>query len=175
MNDQPITTAIGQGPCPSFWILSSRFLGEYLEKIRRAVELLDDDDVWWRPAQGNSIGNLLLHLCGNLSLWLGQGIGGVPYDRDRWGEFTAERSASGADLLDELESVVERCRKTLEDRDREPLDTALEVQGYKTNPLGVVYHAVEHMAYHTGQILFAAKHLVGDRQTIELYPQHRGE
>lgn len=176
MSHRSVATALSQGPCPSFYALASRYLGEYLAKIEVAVELLDDDQVWWRPAGGtNSVGNLLLHLAGNLSLWLGQGLDGVPYARDRAGEFAAERTLGRGELVARLAAVVARCQGILAGRDGEPLARRIDVQTYETDALGVVFHAVEHMSYHTGQIVWIAKELGAGREPLEFYPRHRAE
>ena len=40
---------------------------EYRTKIRLAVNALPEDSLWWRPNdESNSVGNLLLHLAGNV-------------------------------------------------------------------------------------------------------------
>jgi hypothetical protein len=45
---------------------------EYPAKLRLAMAALPDDQLWWRPNNGsNSVGNLLLHLNGNLRQWIG--------------------------------------------------------------------------------------------------------
>lgn len=176
MTTEPVRTALSHGPCPSFPKLAARYLEEYLEKIRRAVDLLDDDQVWWRPApDSNSIGNLLLHLAGNLSLWLRAGLGGDAFERDRAGEFAADRTHGSEELMRRLSTVVARCREVLDGLDGEALDRPVEVQGYRSDVLGVVFHAVEHMSYHSGQILTLAKQLRGAGHGIEFYPRHRGE
>ena len=49
---------------------------EYLSKIERSLEYLTEEDIWWRPNEAsNSIGNLLLHLCGNVTQWIISGVG----------------------------------------------------------------------------------------------------
>ena len=59
-------------------------VGEYFPKIRRCVEGLTDEDIWWRPnPASNSIGNLILHLAGNVRQWVVSGIGGAPDERKR--------------------------------------------------------------------------------------------
>lgn len=176
MSTEPVRTAISRGPCPSFPELAARYLEEYLEKIRRTVELLDFEQVWWRPApDANSIGNLLLHLAGNLSLWIRVSVGGAVYQRHRSAEFAADRSHDAEEMLGDLETVVGRCLEILRALDEETLASEVEVQGYHCDVLGAVFHAVEHMGYHTGQILILAKHLRGADHGIEFYPQHRGE
>jgi hypothetical protein len=63
--------ALAQGPAGSFQELCARYLVEYSDKIRLGVSRLTEDQVWWRPAAGaNAAGNLILHICGNLSLWI---------------------------------------------------------------------------------------------------------
>jgi uncharacterized damage-inducible protein DinB len=176
MSASPVQTALSQGPCSSFHLLAARYLEEYLGKIHHAVSLLDEEQLWWRPAPGtNSLGNLLLHLTGNLSLWLGQGLGEVPYARDRAGEFTAERSQGREALLGGLTQAVAECRRILTEEDGKALDRPVDVQGYQADALGVIFHAVEHMSYHTGQILWAAKQALGQEHGIEFYPRHRDE
>src|SRR4026209_1187126 len=62
--------------------------GHYLPKIRAAVETLSEADLWWRPNEAsNSIGNLMLHLTGNIRQWIVSGVGGAPDRRDRAAEF----------------------------------------------------------------------------------------
>lgn len=176
MQAPPVVTALSLGPCPSFPTLASRYLGEYLEKIRRGVEQLDDDQVWKRPAHNlSSIGNLLLHLRGNLSLWVGQGLGGRPYDRDRAGEFLADGSHDRGQLLDGLAEVVAHCQWVFENEAEARLTETLEIQGYSIDRQGAMFHAVEHMGYHTGQILMMVKRWLGPGHSIEFYPQHQDE
>lgn len=176
MNSAPVTTALSLGPCPTFPELASRYLGEYLEKIHRAITGLDDHRIWFRPAEGvNSIGNLLLHLAGNLSLWIGQGLGGRDYDRDRAGEFAAEGSHGRAELVERLAEVVGHCQWVLSEEATDTLGSPLEIQGYTIDRRGAIFHAVEHMGYHTGQIVQLAKQLHDPGHGLEFYPQHRDE
>lgn len=173
---KPLRTALSRGPCPSFWHLSARYLDEYLEKITRAIDGLSDQDIWWRPAEdSNSIGNLLLHLSGNLSLWIGHGLGGGSARRDRTGELAADRSITGAEALALLRTAVARCCRLLEAHADDDLDAPAFVQGYRVDRRGALFHAVEHMSYHTGQIVWIAKMRRGPGHGFELYPQHAGE
>jgi hypothetical protein len=62
-----------------------------LERIEHCLEQLNDEQVWVRSQPSlNSIGNLILHLCGNLRQWIVAGVGGSPDVRNRPAEF-AER------------------------------------------------------------------------------------
>jgi uncharacterized damage-inducible protein DinB len=154
----------------SFPQLSSALLQEYADKIRIALGRLSEDEIWWRPnRECNSAGNLVLHICGNLSLWLLGGLGGIEYERDRAGEFRARESMSRAELLAHLEETVARGRKVLEDVD---LNKELHLQGYHVDGMAALYHTVEHASQHMGQILFIVKQL---EPGFEFYPQHADE
>ena len=169
-------TALSRGPAGSLPELAARYLEEYLDKIRLAVERLSEDQLWWRPAPGtNSAGNLILHLCGNLSLWLLGGVGGRPFERHRAEEFSADRTHGKAELLARLEEVVAACRGVLAAVEPADLERPAAIQGYQTALLDAVFHAVEHMSYHTGQIVWIAKELGAGKEPLEYYPRHRGE
>lgn len=169
--------ALDQGAGRPFPAVAASYLREYLDKIRLATAGLDDADVWFRPAPGtNSIGNLLLHLAGNLSLWLLAGVGGRPFVRDRAAEFTADRSAGKDELFARLAEVVEDAATLVAALDEGDLRRPAAIQGYDTDVLAAVFHATEHMSYHTGQIVWIAKQALARRgEGIELYPRHAGE
>ena len=173
---EPPHTALSQGPTTNFPELAARYLGEYEEKIRYAVARLEDDQLWWRAnPRSNSIGNLLLHLAGNLTQWVVASIGGEPFVRHRDEEFAADRTAGAGELLARLGEAVRRAQTTLRALGAADLARPLQVQSYRTNVLGAAFHAVEHMSYHTGQILAVVKQLTGGDEPFDLYPQHRGE
>lgn len=152
------------------------FLAQYMSRIRDCVALLSEEQVWWRPNEAcNSVGNLLLHLRGNLSQWVLSALGGRAYERHRGQEFRAREGAPAAELVAGLEDVVRAAREVIAGLDSAGLERACHVQGSDTDGLGVVFHVVEHMSYHTGQIVAATKQLSGPEAGIEFYPQHRDE
>ena len=96
-------------PLASLFLERSRyFLGtEYLTKLRSAVEALPAEALWWRPnEQSNSVGNLLLHLNGNIRQWIVRGVGGAPGSRDRAAEFAAKAGPAAAVLMADLETAL---------------------------------------------------------------------
>lgn len=154
----------------SFPELSAALLQEYADKIRIGLGRLSEDQVWWRPNDAcNSVGNLVLHTCGNLSLWVLKGLGDIDYARDRAGEFRADHSMSKAELLAHLDGTIARCHEVLGQVD---LNRELSLQGYRVDGLAGLYHAVEHASQHTGQILYLVKQMAPG---LELYPQHADE
>ena len=150
-----------------------RLFGEYLDRIERTAGLLSAEQTWWRPNPScNSVGNLLLHLCGNLSQWVLAGLGGEAFERHRREEFAAVSGEGAAVLLGRLAVVVTACRTVTHRLTEDDLGRTLVIQGYTRTGFGVLLHAVEHMAYHTGQIVHIGKQLLGDRAE-EFYPHLR--
>lgn len=142
---------------------SRRYLSaEYLPKVRACLSQLSDEDLWWRPnPASNSVGNLVLHLAGNLLQWVVSGVGGAPDARVRAREFEAQGVASAADLLATLTAAVEEADRVLEHLGEADLVQRRTIQGRETTVLEAIYHAVEHFSMHTGQIVYIAKQRSG--------------
>lgn len=156
--------------------LADAYLAEYFGKIERATAALDDQQLWWRPNErSNSIANLMLHLAGNLSLWVLHALAGEANHRRRSEEFAARDTDSKAELVARLAEVVGRCRTALAALEPRELERVRAVQGYEVDGRAVLFHAVEHMGYHAGQIVLLAKALLPAERAFEFYPQHRGE
>jgi uncharacterized damage-inducible protein DinB len=156
--------------------ICDRYLAQYLDRIRESVALLSEEQVWWRAnRRSNSVGNLILHLCGNLSQWVLDGLGGESFERRRSLEFSADGGVGKAELLERLTNVIGRCREVVTALDQAALDTSRQIQGVDTTGLGTLLHAVEHMSYHTGQVVFVAKQLAPGSVEIEFYPERRNE
>ena len=131
---------------------------EYPTKLRAAVESLPANALWWRPNdQSNSIGNLLLHLAGNVRQWIVSGVGGAPSTRDRAGEFAARDGASADVLLATLDRTLDEVDAVLARLTEADLRSTRTIQGREVTVLEAVYHVVEHFSMHVGQIVFIAK------------------
>jgi len=153
------TTGNASSSDTEFIEASRVFLREdYLPKVIYCVEQLFDDDLWWRPNEAsNSIGNLILHLCGNLGQWIVSSIGGAEFKRDRDGEFAARGPVAKAELLLNLKQTLSDVDRVLEGLESRRLLERLKIQTYDVSTLQAVYHVVEHFAYHLGQILYIYK------------------
>lgn len=138
---------------------SRAFLGsDYLPRIRSCLYELPETDLWWRPnAESNSVGNLLLHLAGNVRQWIVSGIGREPDVRERQEEFDAEGGRGRDELLGLLEEAVEDADRVLEELDPGRLLERRIIQGTDVTVLEAVYHVVEHFGMHTGQITYITK------------------
>lgn len=143
-----------------------RLREDYLLKINRALLGLSDEQVWWRPNDdSNSIGNLLLHLAGNLRQWIIAGVGGEADVRQRAREFAALDQVSKDTLLELLQTTIDEAQAVLARLENEvvvahsdaPLQRICTTQGFAQTVLDAIFHAVEHCSYHTGQIVFLAK------------------
>ena len=142
------------------FIARSRYYlqSEYRTKIRAAVEALPKDALWWRANdQSNSIGNLLMHLAGNIRQWIVAGVGGSPDRRNRDGEFSARGGATAAELLDVLDEALDEVDAVIATLTPEDLASRRTIQGREVNVLEAVYHVVEHFALHAGQIILVSK------------------
>jgi len=130
-----------------------------LPKIREAVGLLTDEEIWQRDggSASNSIGNLLLHLAGNMRQHIVSGLGGATDARNRPAEFAAAGGPTGAELLDRLSATVEEACSVLEKFDAGLLLEKRVIQKKEVVVLDDVFHVVEHFAYHAGQIIYAIK------------------
>src|SRR5215213_5173810 len=92
----------------------SLMTADYLPKIERCVYRLSDADIWWRPNEAsNSIGNLMLHLCGNVGMWIIGGVGELPFERHRQREFDERKTIPAAELLNRLKAIVQQADEVM--------------------------------------------------------------
>jgi uncharacterized damage-inducible protein DinB len=136
-----------------YWLVK-----EYPIKIRHCIDVLPPATVWARPNESsNSIGNLLVHLAGNVTEWILGGVGGQTIGRDRAAEFDKRSGAGGSALLNHLEGVLQKVDGVLARVNAEDLERPIVIQARETTLLAAIYHVVEHFAMHTGQIILLTK------------------
>jgi len=136
----------------------TKLLIEYRTKIRLAVEALPEDALWWRANdQSNSVGNLLLHLAGNVRQWIVSGVGGAPDIRHRAAEFAARSGSPSVELLATLNQVLDEVARVLDGLTPEALLERRTIQGRDLTVLDAIFICVEHFALHLGQIILIAK------------------
>lgn len=135
-----------------------RLLSEYLPRIKRCLEVLSDEDIWWRAHESdNSVGNLILHLSGNVRQWIISGIGGIAYPRDRAKEFSERGPIPKEELRKRIESTLREAEETLERFDTDKMLEVRHIQKYDVTCLEAISHVVEHFAQHLGQIIYITK------------------
>jgi uncharacterized damage-inducible protein DinB len=131
---------------------------DFLPKIERCIGLLKDEQIWRRAnEQSNSIGNLLLHLNGNVRQWIVCGLGDGTDGRDRDAEFAQRGEIPRAEMFDGLKRTVDEAVATLARLDPDKLLEKHRIQGLDVSALECVLHVVEHFSMHTGQIILLAK------------------
>jgi uncharacterized damage-inducible protein DinB len=135
---------------------------DFLPKIERCLEQLNDDEVWWRAnPESNSIGNLLLHLAGNVKQWIVSGVGGAADARVRQLEFDQRDVVPRAELLGRLRQTLSEADEALAGLDPARVLEPRRIQGSDVTVLEAVFHVVEHFSMHTGQIILQTKLLKG--------------
>jgi uncharacterized damage-inducible protein DinB len=145
-----------------FLNFSAQKLEQLSGRIADCLGKLSHDQVWARGSDAeNAIGNLVLHLCGNLRQWIGTGVAGKPDIRVRDREFQARGDIEPDDLRERLVGAVSEAAATIRGLPVQRLLDPVEVQKYKLTVLEAIYHVVEHFAQHTGQVLFATKQMTG--------------
>jgi len=143
-----------------FLDFSTDKLEELASRIEICLDRLSEEQVWARGQENeNAIGNLVLHLCGNVRQWIISSIGGEPDRRQRDGEFAARGGTSKQQLLERLRTTVEEAVSVIRALPAERLTERRVIQGYEGSVLEAIYHVVEHFSMHTGQIIFATKML----------------
>src|ERR1043165_2218275 len=115
----------------AFLARASEFmLGDYLPKIERCLENLTDEQIWWRAnEESNSIGNLILHLCGNAKQWIVCGVGTAPDKRNRDSEFEQRDVIPRSDLIALLHSTLTDVETTLQSIHLTTLLDSRKIQG----------------------------------------------
>src|SRR5215470_10071706 len=136
----------------------TKLLEQYWPRLRSSVESLNEEQIWWRPnAASNSIGNLILHLDGNVRQWLISSFRRLEDRRDRPAEFRERRTIPASELLEKLGATVKEASDVLRSLTEADLLAVFQIQGYTVSGLQAIYQVVEHFALHYGQIVYITK------------------
>lgn len=131
-------------------------------RVASCLEQLDTDQIWHRDhAIENSIGNLVLHLQGNVKQWILSGIGDAPDRRERDREFDSRDPLPAKELAERLAETIDEADAVLAKLPLERLLDKRRIQVYEVTVLHAVMHVVTHFAGHVGQIIWATKHQTG--------------
>ena len=133
-------------------------MDESTRMIKKSLAEISDDEVWQKPNPSlNSIANLMLHLCGNISQYVISSLGETEDKRNRDDEFSITGGLTKDELFTKLESVVDDAKRVIFDITPNQLVKMRSVQGFSFSGVGIILHTVEHYSYHTGQIAFWVK------------------
>ena len=134
---------------------------QYWPRLKDCVERLNPEQLWWRAHDSsNSVGNLLLHLEGNVRQWILSGLGGAPDARRRQAEFDRRQPIAAAELLAPLEATLAAADQVLAAMTAEQLLRRFRIQGDEVSGLEAVFHVVEHFSTHLGQVVYVTKMLL---------------
>jgi uncharacterized damage-inducible protein DinB len=140
-------------------------MGEY---VKECLGQLTEEQIWQRSSEHcNSIGNLLLHLSGNMRQWIVHGIGGDADIRKREAEFAAKGGQSPAEILAIFENTLADALAVLSALRPERLTERITPQKDEVSVLEAIYQVVGHLQQHVGQIVFATKQMTG--RDLQLY------
>lgn len=146
-------------------------LAQSLDKIKHCLDQLDEAQTWWRPQESmNSIANVILHMCGNVTQWIISGVSGEPDVRDRPSEFSERGPIAKAELMRRLEDVVDRARAVLASIPASRLLENRRIQGFDETVLSAIVDSICHFAGHTQQIVYVTRLQLGDEYRFEWAP-----
>jgi len=142
-----------------------------VKTIEHCLNQLTNEQVWWRPAASmNSMGNLILHVCGNVGQWITSGIGGVDDTRDRPKEFSEQGPIGKDELLRRLDVAVAEAKAVLTKASPADLLERRRIQAHDVTGLGAIFHSVAHFRGHTQEIVHMTRCQLGDNYEVLFVP-----
>jgi uncharacterized damage-inducible protein DinB len=141
---------------------SHLLLQVHLLRIEACMRELSPEQIWWRANPvSNSVGNLALHLEGNVRQWIVSGLGGRPDRREREKEFSELGPIPRRTLLARLRKAVTDADRVMRKLNGVALAWTYSIQGFRVSGLSAVFHVAEHFSHHAGQIILLTKMLRG--------------
>lgn len=138
--------------------VKKRLLEESLPRIKKCLDKLTDEEIWYRPNDNTvSVGNLILHLNGNVRQWILSTFGGYVDTRERSDEFEDHGPIPRVKLIGDLEKTLKETEKILDHIEPEDLARDYPVQGFEEKGMNILIHVTEHFSYHVGQITYYVK------------------
>jgi uncharacterized damage-inducible protein DinB len=135
--------------------------------VEACFEKLSDEQVWQRQGDHeNAVGNLILHLCGNMRQWIMHGVGGNPDVRVREKEFSTTAGLTAAQLLQLFKETISEANAVLANLPHERLTERTSPQNRDVTVLEAIYQVVGHVQQHVGQIILVTKQM--SRQDLDL-------
>ena len=154
---------------------TQHWLDNNVGKIKHCLKQLSDEQVWWRPQESmNSIANLVLHLCGNVTQRVLATVGGEQDNRDRPSEFTERGPIPKAELIRRLDGGTVMAKGVLAGLRTEQLIEPRRYQGlnreFDGTVLSTILHSLLHLGGHTQEIVFITRLQLGDAYEFQMTP-----
>ncbi|UII26240.1 DUF1572 domain-containing protein [Fulvivirga maritima] len=135
-------------------------LSGFLDRDIKCLDELSHEEIWRKPnSSSNSMGHLVLHLCGNLRQYIITTLGQKEDARQRDSEFETTDELDKEALKSLLYETVNEAIDVIAHCSDKDLTDLKHVQAYNYSGVGIIVHAVEHFSHHTGQIIFWTKML----------------
>ncbi len=135
-----------------------RLFEENVPRLKKCLDQLTDEEIWQRPNEhSNSMGNLVLHLCGNVRQWILAGLDGQADSRKRQEEFDEKGPVDRKLMLANLDALMQEVEAALNRLTPEKLLEKHSVQVYEETGISILVHVVEHFSYHVGQMTYYVK------------------
>ena len=133
---------------------------ESLMRINACLDHMTEENIWYSPNENvNSVGNLVLHLCGNINQYINTTLGNENDTRKRSLEFSAHNSHNRKALQEKITETIKKAVGVVDQKNLSELIVEYDVQGFKEKGIAIVIHVIEHTSYHTGQITTICKWL----------------
>lgn len=139
------------------------------DRILHCLAQVTDEQAWSRPHPAmNSVANVVLHLCGNLTQWITVGCDPTQAradQRDRPAEFAATFESTGyttQDLADQLTAAVDAAKATIESMSKDHFLESRFIQITNVTGMGAVWHSVAHLEGHAQETIYATRLMLGD-------------
>jgi len=141
-------------------------------RIHHCLDQLTDEQIWWRPHESlNAIGNLVLHLSGNVRQWIISGLGGTSDRRNRPAEFSERRGATRKELLSSLDSVVAEACEVLGRLSTDDMRAKRRIQGFDVTGWAALFDSVPHFKGHQQEIVSLTRQMLGDQYRFFWQPE----
>ncbi len=135
-----------------------RMYHESLPRIIFCLKQLDEKEIWYRPNEySNSVGNLVLHLCGNINQYINSTLGITPDNRMRDHEFIPNQKISTPELIKLISAAINLSIKVVDNFSFDKPTEKIPVQCFTESPISIIIHVIEHTSYHVGQITWITK------------------
>ena len=164
-------TSTNESVAEAYLVESREQLRKAADIIRHCVGQMTDEQLSWRPNETmSSVGNLVLHLCGNVRQWIISGVGGDPDVRDRPSEFAECGPFHRDDLLRRLDELVEQADTVLRSVEPARLMESRRIQGFDTTGLSAIFDSVAHFKGHTQEIVHLTRWQLGESYRFQWVP-----
>jgi len=139
--------------------VASRLAARYAKLagvVRDLAAPLSDEQFWDKPFSfGNSFGNLVLHLTGNLNYYIGAQIAGTGYVRDRPLEFSDASRPSKQEVMKKFDEAAEMVLRTVQSQSAGDWSRAYSAAGADAvNRFDMVLQCATHLHHHIGQMMY---------------------